>query len=104
MHTDDTVDEHRGHAPRRITLLFYPSCEWSPQVGGLLQLHQEAGPVGATEGAATPLLLLQGSGLVTVAPACGRLVLLASAVPHAVTPVWGPRFVMAGWVYEAIDS
>jgi SM-20-related protein len=69
-----------GRRPsRRVTAIYYANSAWSPEAGGLLRLHGDAGPV-------------------DVAPLLDRLlVFMSEQVEHEVLPARAPRCAVTAW-------
>jgi SM-20-related protein len=64
---------------RRVTAIYYANPAWTPEAGGLLRLHGNAGPV-------------------DVAPILDRLlVFLSERVEHEVLPAHAPRCAVTAW-------
>ena len=69
-----------GRPSRRVTAIYYANSTWSPEAGGLLRLHEPAGPV-------------------DVAPILDRLlVFLSERVEHEVLPARAPRCAITAWL------
>jgi SM-20-related protein len=69
-----------GRPSRRVTAIYYANSTWSPEAGGLLRLHEPAGPV-------------------DVAPILDRLlVFLSERVEHEVLRARAPRCAITAWL------
>jgi SM-20-related protein len=78
-HRDSFQTLSGGCPNRRVTAIYYANSTWSPDAGGLLRLHEPAGPV-------------------DVAPIVDRLlVFLSERVEHEVLPARVPRCAITAW-------